>query len=224
MSNSYNKVNYLELTKKLTTAFKAAANSGYGLIIVDAEDDNILFINNDLLRYFDMQWSELLLEPIYSILHISQNQEYKQIVANYLKNENQINRFIFRDNKEHSIQLVSKDTKVIVKLKLYILTLDEKEYKLVYGMTESPVSSLLDKPETISPLDPWINSFSRLMFIVTDNYVKFWMFLFGISCALILSQITINVSKSFTSIKIINKSETPPTPANSPSILLKKSN
>ena len=214
LSNIYNnKVNYFELTKKLTAAFKAAANSGYGLVIVDTEDDSIVFINNDLLRYFDLQWSELLLEPIYSLLHISQNQDYKQIVANYLRNDNQISKFIFKDNKEHTIQLISKDTKVVVKLKLYILTLDEKEYKLIYGMTESPVSSLLDKPETISPLDPWINSFTRLMFIVTDNYVKFWMFVLGVVCCLAIAQVTVHIGKSFTQLKSIDKVNTTPQPS-----------
>jgi hypothetical protein len=168
------------------------------------------------LRYFDLQWSDLLLEPIYSILHVSQNEEYKQIVAAFKRNQNQINKFIFRDNKEHTLQLVSKESKVAVKLKLYTLTLEDKEYILLYGMTESPVDTILDKPQTVSPLDPWINSFTRLMFIVTDNYLKFWMFLFGITCCLVLSQAALYASKQIADIvkhPEKDKEQVVPTPA-----------
>lgn len=185
---------YTKLTRDLATRFKAAANSSYALIVIDLNDNKIVYINNNLLKVFNLQWSDMLLDSINAYLLTEDEKRYQDIVRIITNKHAILRRFISNnEQQEYRIRLSHKDVSVGFNLKYFRLvsTSFDYSYDLVYGISECFIPNCHETQTPPTFLDPYINSLTKLMCVVTNNYAKFWMFLLGVAVSIIILQLTL---------------------------------
>jgi hypothetical protein len=184
---------YINLLKSITKRFKAEADSDSGLIVINQEDYKILYINNALLTFLNKQWADLILESIATLLKI---EEYENLVASQHKNKSfNVERILGKRQTGTScnIEIISKEGRVSLVMESINYSVGNNTYNLIYGIS----SPILNTPKciTTTPIDPWINSFVKLMYIVTDDYKRFWMFVFGVLVSISIAQVSVFISK-----------------------------
>ena len=192
MAESYR--DYTTLTKDLAARFKAAANSSYALVVINLDDNKIVYINNNLLRSFNLQWSDMLLDMINSYLLTEDEERYQDILKIITSKHAILRRFIpNNEQQEYRIKLSHQDVSIDFNLKYFKLmcTSSDHSFNLVYGLSESPISNLCEVKPSETFLDPYINSLTKLMYVVTDNYTKFWMFISGVAVSITIMQLAL---------------------------------
>lgn len=185
---------HYNLLKTITKRFKAEADSTYGLIIVNEEDFKVLFINNALLGFLNKQWLDIVSEPISTLLTLDDYDKLTQAIhknkQNTLFNKllNREWRFTFG-----TVELMSQDVRSTLTLEHTCIHINNESYNLIYGLTTNPINNF--KCTASTPLDPWINSFTKLMYIITDDYSRFWLFILGIVVSIFIADVTLYINK-----------------------------
>lgn len=183
----------INLVKAVTKRFAAEANSNSGLIVINEADYRILFVNNALLMFLNKQWPDLVLECVASLLKI---EEYEKLISNQHKNKSfSVDKMLGKKQARSLciIELVSKDERLSLTMESLTYSVNNTTYNLIYGIS-NPITNTV-KCTLSSPIDPWINSFTKIMYLITDDYKRFWMFLLGVMVSISIAQISVFVSK-----------------------------
>ena len=185
--------NYIKLVRSITKRFEAEADSTSGLIVINEADYKVLFVNTALLIFINKQWSDLILESVASILKV---EEYEKLVYSQHKSKSfSVDKMLGKKQTWVScnIELVSKNERLSLTMESIAYCLNGTTYNLLYGIS-NPITAA-PKCTTSTPLDPWINSFTKLLYVVTDDYKRFWMFILGVIVSISIAQVSVFVSK-----------------------------
>lgn len=182
---------YINLIKNIMKRFKTEADSELGLIVISERDYKILFVNTSLLKFLNKQWTDLVAESVSSLLTI---EDYNKLM--HTEKQNIIGKLLGRSNHFSwgSIEVEHNNIRAVLNMHYLRMYVDSDSYDIIYGITSSPLVNNI-KCATNTVLDPWINSFTRLMYTITDDYTRFWLFILGIITSIFIAQITVYISK-----------------------------
>lgn len=183
---------YINLIRELTKRFKTEANSDCGLIIINKKDYRILFVNTSTLKFLNKQWVEVMSEPISSVLTREDFEKVMYCENNALKF---YNKLLGKSGfNPFTIELINNNDRAVLNVKATTIIVDGFVLDIYYAVGTSSLLSNI-KCNTNTPLDPWINSFTKLMYTITDDYPRFWMFILGVVISIFIAQVTIYISK-----------------------------
>lgn len=183
---------YINLIRELTKRFKTEANSDCGLIIINKKDYRILFVNTSTLKFLNKQWVEVMSEPISSVLTREDFEKVMYCENNALKF---YNKLLGKSGfNPFTIELINNNDRAVLNVKPTTIIVDGFVLDIYYAVGTSSLLSNI-KCNTNTPLDPWINSFTKLMYTITDDYPRFWMFILGVVISIFIAQVTIYISK-----------------------------
>lgn len=186
---------YINLIQTINKRFKSQVDSNCGFLVINKLDDKILFVNNSLLNFLNKQWIDLIFESVSSILSI---EDYTKLTNSKVKDTSLLTKFINPKasslSDTFSLELVSKDTRTVFNVSYLTISIDNTTYDILYGISCNPLLTNI-KCDNPTLIDPWINSFTKLMYTVTDDYNRFWMFILGIVVSIFISQVTLFINK-----------------------------